>query len=87
MNQDIPPEMPPVPAPPPYEPGPSPMPAAPVPPTRSTNVWLIVAIVLVVLCCCCAIVAAGVYAWNNGDRWLGTGTLLLNQLTAVLIQA
>jgi hypothetical protein len=32
---------------------------------------IIVLIVLLVLCCCCLCIASVVYAWQNGDQWLG----------------
>lgn len=64
MNQEFPPEVPPVP-PPPAAPEPFPQPAAPEPPKRS-NTWLIVGIVVVVLCCCC-LVSLGLL-WQYGDQ-------------------
>ena len=36
---------------------------------------MIVLIVLLVLCCCCLCIAAGFWAWNNGDQYLGWGAL------------
>ncbi len=58
----------------PTPPGPGPVqefPVTPVgtPPKKNNTVWIIVAVVVVLLCCCCVVVA-GVWAWNNGDRFL-----------------
>ncbi len=63
MNQDVPPEMPPVPPPPPAPPEPM---LTPEQPKRNTNTWLIVGMGVVVLCCCCR-VALGL-AWQYGDQ-------------------
>lgn len=49
---------------------------APAAPGGKSRTWLIVVIVVVVLCCLAAVcVGAGIYAWNNGDAWLGISRL------------
>ena len=49
----------------------------PADPGGKSRTWLIVVIVVVVLCCLAAVcVGAGIYAWNNGDAWLGISRLM-----------
>jgi CobQ-like glutamine amidotransferase family enzyme len=54
------------------------IPVTPAPETKKSNQGMIIAIVVVVvLCCCCITALGGWYLWNNGDKLLGTGSLLL----------
>jgi hypothetical protein len=54
-------------------PGVTPMPEEP----KKNNTVIIVVVVLVVLCCCCVIGGGlGYWLWTNGDRLMGTGSVL-----------
>jgi flagellar basal body-associated protein FliL len=54
------------------------------PAPKKSRSGLIIAIILIVLCCCCVVVAGGGYwLWNNGDRLLGTGAIIINSLASL----
>jgi hypothetical protein len=55
------------------------VPISPEPAQQSSGgnrTLIIVLVVLLVLCCCCACIGAGAAAWQNGDKWFGTGALI-----------
>ena len=70
------------------------MTATPTPPAaepgqpKKSRTWLIILIVVLVLCCLCGLLAvllgkpAWDWLWNNGDKLLGTGLLLVGMPVA-----
>jgi hypothetical protein len=47
------------------------------PEKKSNKTMIIVIVVLVLLCCCCVCLSGfGVYAWQNGDKWIGLQSIL-----------
>jgi hypothetical protein len=53
------------------------VPLAPPPEKKSNKTLIIVIVVLVLLCCCCVCLSAfGAYAWQNGDSWFSTYSIL-----------
>ena len=60
-----------------------PIESVPAPKKNNNTIWIIVAVVVVLLCCRCLVIA-GVFVYNNYDKWVASSNSALPLLYSLL---